>query len=94
MRSEFKSQAGDQNHRGLAKRLTHRTLTPTYIGSNPIPSANIVSPSTNWLSRHPFKVEVTGSNPVGDTKFQVGKCDSRLNVFPTFNFGVYISPSL
>lgn len=25
-------------------------------------------PSSNWLGHHPFKVEITGSNPVGMTK--------------------------
>ena len=28
---------------------------------------------TNWLSRHPFTMKITGSNPVRDTKSKIMK---------------------
>ena len=44
----------------------HQTLTLAVVVQilHPVPS---MLPWTNWSSRHPFKVESTGSSPVGST---------------------------
>ena len=54
--------------------ITRRSLVriqlplPTVKGQRRVPLAFLMPPSSSGLGRHPFKVEVRGSNPLGGTK--------------------------
>ena len=57
---------------GIGRHASLRDWFPKGIaGSNPVLGTNRMALWANWLSRHPFKVETTGSSPVGATTIQV-----------------------